>query len=110
MITRGYDIDGVITHGIVPFGPRAFIVTGRSYEQSKRTIEMLHEKRIFNPVYFCPVSQSDISKTVSAVWKLKMINELGIDEFYEDDQFQIGIISRQCSVKIHLVVDGKAVN
>jgi len=40
-----------------------------------------------------------------------MIKLLGIDEFYEDDQFQIDIIKVYVpNVKFHLVVDGKAIN
>ena len=51
---KGYDIDGVITIGIIP-EKGSVIITGRSIEESPETYDMLFKKGIFLPVYFNPV-------------------------------------------------------
>ena len=63
-----YDIDGVITIGITP-RPEDIIITGRSYEEAPETYKMLHERGIYNVVYFQPLKYSDISRESSGVWK-----------------------------------------
>lgn len=104
---RGYDIDGVITAGIKPFGERTYIVTGRSHEEAPSTMNMLAAKRIFNAVYFNPVGYNETSRENSGLWKAKMIQMLGIEDFWEDDMVQIDIIKKLVpSVVIYHVQPG----
>lgn len=89
---NGYDIDGVITAGLIP-GPQDIIVTGRSYEESAETIQMLRRRGIFNAVYFNPVSFHDKGLANSGRWKAKVICLFDLDKFYEDDPYQINVIN-----------------
>lgn len=107
---RGYDFDGVITHGIVPIGPRAYIITGRSFEQAARTYKQLVEFGVAHiPVYFHPSLQKDINPESAASWKCDMIRILGIEVFYEDSAEQIHYIREEFPMMdIRHVVDGAA--
>ena len=106
---RGYDFDGVISHGVKPFGERSFIITGRSYEQAGRTYRQLEDKGIDCAVYFHPSPQKDINWKRAAEWKCDMIELLDIDIFYEDSIVQIEIIKQRFpNLDIRHVVDGIA--
>lgn len=103
----GYDIDGVITEGIVPLAD-SVIVTGRSFEEAPETYYMLHSKGIFNAVYFNPVPF--IEKTIenSGEWKGKICKLLSITWFYEDDVRQAEIIkSMNKEIQILLIKESK---
>lgn len=99
----GYDIDGVITAGLVP-PPYAAIVTGRSYEEAPETYAMLHKKGIFNAVYFNPDAFTDKTREKAGMWKGVMIVMLRIDEFFEDDPVQIENIKFVLSSSDHKCV------
>ncbi|MCK4686597.1 MAG: hypothetical protein KAT66_00545 [Candidatus Lokiarchaeota archaeon] len=92
---KGYDIDGVITEGIVPESD-AVIITGRSREEAPETYTMLYKRGIFNAVYFNAVSFEDKTRESSGFWKSLVINLLGVEEFYEDEKLQADIIRRNC--------------
>lgn len=97
-VINTFDIDGVIFMGedytgIFP-GPYDIIITGRSIEESKATLDMLHERGIFNQVYFNPIPFAEKTRGSSGQWKgkvLKMLMKSGIKHgvHYEDDEVQI---------------------
>jgi hypothetical protein len=95
----GYDIDGVITAGVIP-SPAGVIITGRSYEEAPETITRLRRLGVFNAVYFNPVPFTEKSLEQAGEWKATMINLLHVTTFYEDDPVQVAIIRErtQCDV------------
>ena len=100
----GWDVDGIITEGLVP-GIKDVIITGRSYEEAPETIEMLHSKYIFNAIYFNPIPFENKSTASSAIWKATMIRMLNVTTFYEDELKQQKIIIRnlqghECIVRL----------
>lgn len=106
---KGYDFDGVITHGVVPFGERCYIITGRSFEQAGHTYKQLAEKGIECAVYFHPSKQKDIDPESAARWKCDMIRILGIETFYEDSAEQIYYIKEEFPMlDVRHVVNGIA--
>ena len=98
----GYDIDGVITMGVIP-EKDAVIITGRSIEEKERTLKMLEDKGIFNKVYFNNVKIIEKTHKVSGKWKAKMIKELKITEFYEDNETQAFEIIKATDCIVHIV-------
>lgn len=96
---KGYDIDGVITAGVIP-DPRGVIITGRSFEEAAETIQMLRSKGIFNAVYFNPVPFGGKSLENSGKWKAKMIRKLNVSEFYEDEEIQRNIIEHNTDARV----------
>ena len=92
---KGYDIDGVITTGIVPESD-AVIITGRSREEAPETYDMLHKRGIFNAIYFNAVLFENKTRENSGFWKSFMINYLNVESFYEDEELQADIIRRNC--------------
>lgn len=105
MTVRGYDIDGVLSHGIKPFGGCCFAITGRSFEQAEHTYAQFKEWGIKDcAIYFCPMQGKDITREKAAHWKARMIGVLGVKIFYEDDLLQAEIIRQQHpSLTIHIV-------
>ena len=88
---NGYDIDGVITAGVMP-NPGDVIITGRSHEESAETYAMLHKLGIFNAVYFNPLDFHDKTPDDSGKWKALMCHYLIVEMFYEDEERQAEII------------------
>lgn len=82
-----YDCDGVITVGIVPRSG-SLIITGRSYEEAKETIDWLRDKSIYNQVMFNPTDFKHKTRQTSGQWKAQVIKNLGIKRFFEDDPIQ----------------------
>lgn len=104
----GFDIDGVITAGVHPYGEQTYIVTGRPHHDAKKTIEFLHELCIFNAVYFNPSHWRDITPESSGEWKAFMVYSLRIEEFFEDDPIQAEVIRRRNpNCIVHMVVNGQ---
>lgn len=95
---NSYDIDGVITVGITP-RPEDIIITGRSYEEAKETLEYLHSRGIYNQVFFNPVRYNEKSRESSGEHKARILKALEgmVGKHFEDD-----IIQKQ---KIEEVVD-----
>jgi hypothetical protein len=98
-----YDIDGVIylgkdITGVYP-GPDDIIVTGRSYEESEYTLEMLQSRGILNRVVFNPLPFNEKSRETSGKHKglvIKNLIEQGHEHgvHFEDDPVQIQEIRR----------------
>ena len=84
---NGYDIDGVLTIGMLPYKGDV-IITGRSFEEAPETYHFLFRKGIFNAVYFNPKTFDQKTKLNSGAWKASIINLLGVEKFFEDDQIQ----------------------
>lgn len=93
---KAFDIDGVITQGHYP-SPNDIIITGRSYEEEYETTKFLHSIGLFNKVYFNQsVTINEKNFVTSGMHKAKTILELGIEEFYEDEERQAEIIRKNC--------------
>lgn len=104
-----FDIDGVIflgkgLPGINP-GKNDIIITGRSFQEEKETMDMLESKGIFNKVYFNPIEFKDKTRESSGEHKAKTISKLikeGIPLVihFEDDEIQSEIIERSTSIHV----------
>ena len=98
-----FDIDGVIyirkgLMGVRP-GPKDFIITGRSFEEEKETIDMLESHGIYNRVYFNPLKFDEKTRESSGAHKAKTLNSLkeqgyDIQVHFEDDPVQIAVIKK----------------
>jgi hypothetical protein len=100
---KAYDIDGVITKGIVP-EKDAIIITGRSFEEAPETYKYLHDKGIFNAVYFLPKPFIEKDLDLAGKWKGVMTHLTDTTEFYEDNPIQatlINLANPECI--IHLI-------
>lgn len=106
-----FDIDGVIFmgtyDGVYP-GPGDLIITGRSIEEAKATLEMLHRKGIYNQVFFNPLQFHQKTRQSSGLHKAMVINALfesgyKIAIHYEDDPIQAEVIRKFCTVNVVLL-------
>lgn len=98
-----FDIDGVIfmgfdKGGVYP-GPRDVIITGRSNQEIKETLDMLNEKNINNVVYFNPLPYDQKTRETSGEHKARIIRKLINDGsvvsiHFDDDPIQADIIRR----------------
>lgn len=77
---KAYDYDGVVSIGIKP-EKGAPIITGRSIDEIEKIDK---ETKRNHPVYFNPIGLNEKSLKKEIEWKAKMINLLGIEEYYED--------------------------
>ena len=105
-IINTFDIDGVIfigweNKGVRPH-PNDVIVTGRSYEETKETLEMLRSFGIDNMVIFNHLPFDKKTRETSGDHKANTIRWL-IDNahkdvriHFEDDEIQAAIIEREC--------------
>jgi hypothetical protein len=85
----GYDIDGVLTAGIVPEG-NWVVISGRTYAEYDDFVKSLASK---TPVYIrCTGEYGD--RKAAGEWKAQMIKLLGVSKFYEDDALQSMIIQK----------------
>ena len=95
---KGYDIDGVLTSGVVPVGD-FIIISGRTfaeYDDFAKTAAQIA------PVYIRGVGEYGDRKHAGR-FKAKMIKMLGVTEFFEDDPLQAKIIhdtNKQCKVNL----------
>lgn len=105
-----YDIDGVIyfneeIDGITPT-KCDIIITGRSYEESEETLQMLNSRGIFNTVYFNNLKFEEKTRESSGLHKAITIKSLlsagfNIKCHFDDDPVQIDIIREACpSIKV----------
>lgn len=99
-----FDIDGVILFdefgfGIHP-GPNDIIITGRSIEESAKTLSLLRDEGIFNTIYFNPIPFFKKTRESSGEHKVNclnlLVNSLGyaIKAHFEDDPIQADIIEK----------------
>jgi len=87
---RGYDIDGVLTAGVQPIAP-AVAISGRCFPGYDDFAKRIAQ---FFPVYIRGVGQADAVD--AGKFKAMIINHLGVEEFYEDDDVQIKVIQDNC--------------
>lgn len=100
---NSFDIDGVIYFGpndlgVFP-GPEDVIITGRSFQEAPKTLEMLRSRGINNPVFFNPLTEEEKTRESSGEWKAKVLKGLinkGYDVHihFEDDPIQVETINR----------------
>jgi hypothetical protein len=93
---NSFDMDGVITIGIYP-GPDDIIITGRSFEESKETLIYLHNRGIYNAVFFNPLPYDKKDRVSSGRHKARIIRmlmdaDIYIKKHFEDDEVQIAAI------------------
>ncbi len=104
---NSYDLDGVITIGVFP-GPDDIIITGRSFEESVETYQYLHERGIYNAVFFQPRYFEEKTRERSGQHKavlLKLLIENGvrIEKHFEDDEIQKREIEKLVDIPIVLL-------
>lgn len=82
--------------GVFP-GIFDIIITGRSYEEREETLAMLHDRNIYNTVYFNPRKFDEKTRESSGEHKANTIsmlknagNDIGIH--FEDDPIQAAVI------------------
>lgn len=96
---RGFDFDGVITHGILP-APDDVIITGRVPDRAAATYKEMKALGLENAVYFMPPKHKEKGtlngRKMTGKWKAEMINRLGITEFFEDDPVQKAEMDQLC--------------
>lgn len=86
----GYDIDGVLSHGIIPEG-NYVIVSGRTLAEYDDFVKSLAQKA---PVYIrCSGNFGD--RKAAGLWKASIIKLLNITKFYEDDALQSFLIQKE---------------
>jgi hypothetical protein len=111
MKISSFDIDGVLYLGkeysAIKPNPDDIIITGRSIEESKKTLDFLHSRGIYNQVYFNPVPCSEKTREKSGKWKadcLRMLINSGLDIalHFEDDPIQWAILE-ECVPEVSLV-------
>lgn len=104
-----FDVDGVLytrpDHTMIYPGPNDIIVTGRSFEEEEETLQMLHDRGIYNQVIFNPIPFNEKTRETSGIHKGHTINDLqqeGYEVVYhiEDDPIQVAIIKGMTSVKV----------
>ena len=85
----GYDIDGVLTAGLVP-DPDSVVISGRTFAE--------YDDVAKKAAQICPVYIRGIGaygdRSQAGWFKATMIHALGVTKFYEDDPVQIEIIKQ----------------
>lgn len=87
----GYDIDGVLTTGIKPVG-NYVIISGRTFKEYD---DFAKKAALIAPVYIRGIGLYG-DRIHAGNFKASIINLLGVEEFYEDDDIQINIITQNC--------------
>jgi len=98
---KAYDYDGVIDAGIQP-EKGAPVITSRTIDEIEKVDE---ETRKNHPVYFNPISLNEKTIKKEIEWKAKMINQLGIEEYFEDNPEVIFGLDKLCP-NCHIIKDG----
>ena len=87
----GYDIDGVLTDGVIP-EERYVVISGRTFAEYDETCKRLAQ----NVPLYIRGSGKYGDRLDAGNFKAKMINHLGVVKYYEDDQVQANIIKNSC--------------
>lgn len=100
---NGYDLDGVLTRGVVPTPPWVCI-SGRTHAEAGDVPEILSESE---GNYFRGTGLYGDAADAGQ-FKANKINELGVTAFWEDDAYQAQIILDGCpNCKVYLVVSDR---
>ena len=92
-----FDCDGVLTLPIKPVDDNYVVITGRSLEEEKETLDFLRARGIDGEVFFNPVKFNEKTRKSSGLHKARVLLELLNKGFeilmhFEDDPVQIDII------------------
>jgi len=87
----GYDIDGVVTAGVVP-GPGSVVISGRTFAEYDDICRELAQRL---PVYIRGVGAFG-DEEAAGRFKAMMIRHLGVTRFHEDSPPQVEIIRAAC--------------
>ncbi len=87
----GYDIDGVLTAGIKPIG-NYVVISGRTFLEYDDFVIKIAS---IAPVYIRGTGLYG-DRIHAGNFKASIINLLKVDEFHEDDDIQIEIITKNC--------------
>ncbi len=87
---KGYDIDGVLTIGIIP-KKDSVVISGRTFAEYDDFAKSISQ---ICPVYIRGAGKHG-DRESAGKFKALMIKTLGITEFYEDDDIQIIIIKKE---------------
>ena len=101
---RSYDIDGVITLGIMPEMP-CIIVSGRLHTLTKETREQFKKLGVDPdiPIYLRPTG-APADRVLAGVWKATIINWAKVDEHIEDDELQASIIRSMTNARVTMII------
>jgi len=91
-LRTAYDYDGVVSKGIKA-ERGAPIITGRSFEELNRISEKIRKR---HPIYFNPVTINEKELKNEISWKARMIKELKIERYYEDNPEIIVKLQKLC--------------
>ena len=99
-----FDLDGVITIGLMPTKFDK-IVTGRSIEEKPETERYLMKLGLNNEVFYNPIPYDKKSRTTSALFKVDLMDWLikkgyDIKLLFEDDPIQAKIIRHKSNVTV----------
>lgn len=86
----GYDIDGVLTAGVIPASD-SVVISGRTFAEYDQTCVALAASM---PVYIRGSGAFGDAEDAGR-FKAMMIRHLGVTLFHEDDQVQAAIIKRE---------------
>ena len=84
---NGYDIDGVLTAGIIPEAP-CVAISGRTFAEYDATCRSIAQHF---PVYIRGAGAYGDREDAGA-WKATQVKRLGITKFFEDDPVQAAAI------------------
>lgn len=87
----GYDIDGVLSENIHVKFPY-IIISGRTFKEYDNFVKQLAQTV---PVYIRGIGEYG-DRQHAGEFKSKIINLMGVDEYYEDDPLQADIIKANC--------------
>jgi len=98
---NGYDIDGVITIGLLP-QKDDIIISGRSKDELPETIKLIQKLNLDNSFYLNPIPFEQKTREKSGYFKVGMLNvfkemKVDIDKYFEDDPVQADIIEKHCT-------------
>ena len=94
-----------LTHSFVSrtkleFESGSFVITGRPGDGEKNLTQKQMDKWGIDGILVIDTTKSKPNRESSIEWKVKKINELGIEEFYEDDDQTIWVLNKLTKAKI----------
>ena len=97
-LLKAYDYDGVVTTGI-KIDKGAPIITSRTIDEIEKVDEKIRKN---HPIYFSPIGLNAKTLKKEIEWKSKMINLLGVEEYFEDKPEVIIKLKKLCK-KCHII-------